>query len=88
MQGGLTMSDRNFLMRFSIAALALSLVTSSELAAQTTAGSISGQVTDPSGAIIPRAPVTLTDEGKGYLFHATTDSSGRYLFRQVAPGSV
>ena len=54
--------------------------------AQLYTGSVAGSVTDPSGAIIPHAPVTLTDEAKGYLFHATTDSAGRYLFRQVAPG--
>jgi hypothetical protein len=49
-------------------------------------GSVSGTVTDPSGAVIPSARITLVDEEKGYKFSATTDAAGRYLFRQVPPG--
>lgn len=42
---------------------------------------------DPSGAIVPNAQVNLTDEQKGYSFSAQSDSAGRYLFRNLAPGS-
>ncbi len=55
--------------------------------AQSYTGSITGAVTDPSGAVIPNAQVNLTDEQKGYAFTAQTDSAGRYLFRNLAPGS-
>jgi Carboxypeptidase regulatory-like domain len=48
--------------------------------------SLSGQVTDPSGAAIPAATVTLTVPG-----HETkvvqTDEQGRYVFRNLAPGA-
>jgi hypothetical protein len=44
-------------------------------------------VTDPSGASIPGAKVSLVDEGKGFTYNAETDASGRYLFRSLQPAS-
>ena len=55
--------------------------------AQLYAGSVTGVVSDASGAVIPGAEVTLTDADKGYTFVAKTDDKGRYLFRSVAPGT-
>ena len=48
------------------------------LFAQTPTGSISGTVTDASGAVVPGAKVTVTDVGKGISRSVTTDSAGRY----------
>ena len=36
--------------------------------AQVYSGSITGLVTDPSGAVIPNAQAVLTDEDKGFTF--------------------
>ena len=55
--------------------------------AQLYSGSVTGVVTDPSGATVPGAKVTLVDQNKGYPFPATTDSAGRYLIRSVPPGT-
>ncbi|HLM99346.1 MAG TPA: TonB-dependent receptor [Bryobacteraceae bacterium] len=55
--------------------------------AQLYSGSVVGVVADPSGAVIPGAKVTLVDQDKGYTFNVTTDSTGRYFFRGVPPGS-
>jgi Carboxypeptidase regulatory-like domain/TonB dependent receptor len=49
-------------------------------------GTVSGTVTDPSGALVPQAKVTLIDQQKGFQFTATSDSSGRYLFTSIPPG--
>src|ERR1035441_1239817 len=49
-------------------------------------GTVSGVLTDQSGALIPGAKVTLLDQAKGYRFTATSDSGGRYLFRSIPPG--
>jgi hypothetical protein len=49
-------------------------------------GSITGTVTDPSGAVIGSARVDATDQEKGFSFTATVDSAGRYLIRQLPPG--
>jgi hypothetical protein len=48
-------------------------------------GSLTGVVTDPSGAVVPDTRVVLTDIDKGYTTNTTTDSVGRYLFRNLAP---
>jgi Carboxypeptidase regulatory-like domain/TonB dependent receptor len=55
--------------------------------AQLYSGSVTGVVTDPSGAAVLSAKVTLTDQNKGFTFNAQTDSNGRYLFRSIAPGT-
>jgi len=50
-------------------------------------GSATGVVSDPSGASIPGAKVSLTDEDKGFVFNSETDAAGRYLFPSVPPAS-
>ena len=49
-------------------------------------GTVTGELTDPTGAVIPGVKLTLTDQEKGYAFNATSDGSGRYLFRSIPPG--
>ena len=56
-------------------------------AAQLYAGSVTGVVSDPSGAMIMGAEVTLTDAEKGFMFKTKTSEAGRYLFRSVPPGN-
>jgi hypothetical protein len=50
-------------------------------------GTVSGLLTDPSGALVQGAKVVLTDEQKGYQFNAKSDSTGRYLFISIPPGT-
>ena len=49
-------------------------------------GTVSGQVTDPSGAVIPAATVTLTGPDHSTQV-AQTDEQGRYAFHNLAPGT-
>jgi hypothetical protein len=49
-------------------------------------GTVSGVLTDPTGAVIQGATVTLLDLDKGYKFNAKSDSTGRYLFISIPPG--
>ena len=49
-------------------------------------GTVSGLLTDPSGAVVQGAKVVLADEQKGYKFTATSDNTGRYLFVSIPPG--
>lgn len=46
---------------------------------------LSGAVTDPSGAAIPGAELTLTSDSTSAVAHATTNSSGSYVFPNLAP---
>jgi len=49
-------------------------------------GTVSGLLTDPTGAVLQNARVTLTDQQKGYQFATVSDSTGRFLFRAIPPG--
>jgi hypothetical protein len=54
--------------------------------AQLYTGSVTGVVTDPSGAVVVGAQVTLVDAAKGYTFKGETGSAGRYVLRSIPPG--
>src|SRR5581483_8464438 len=56
------------------------------LVAQGYFGTVSGVLTDATGAVVQGAKVTLTDEQKGFTFNATSDNDGRYLFASIPPG--
>ena len=70
------------------AAVILSLLLPSAFA-QTTVGtgSIVGTVTDPSGAVVSGAKVTITNAGTGQVMNLTTNSSGAYASGALAPGN-
>ncbi|HUY12317.1 MAG TPA: TonB-dependent receptor [Terriglobia bacterium] len=49
--------------------------------------SITGVVSDPSGAVVPGATVTVTNQATGVTFTQPTNSSGVYYFRSLIPGT-
>src|SRR3989441_3015970 len=49
-------------------------------------GSVTGQVSDPQGAIVAGADVTLTDTATKSALTTTTNDAGRYNFPVVNPG--
>jgi Carboxypeptidase regulatory-like domain/TonB dependent receptor len=69
------------------ALLALVSLLSFSLWAQSTNGSITGRVTDPSKAVLPAAKVVLTDIDRGATYTVSSDKAGGYLFPNVAPGN-
>jgi Carboxypeptidase regulatory-like domain/TonB dependent receptor len=72
----------------SVLVLAVSAVGSIlPLQAQVDTGSITGTVTDASGAVVNGAKVTLTNEGTGAALSLTTGSDGSYTFSPVRIGS-
>src|SRR3954453_8133044 len=74
------------MLRFASGGCAL-LVSASLLLGQSFTGSISGLVTDSSGAVVPEAAITVTDLGKNTSFRTQSNSSGFYLVGQLSPGS-
>jgi len=75
------------LSRVSLGALfAFLLLLPGTLCAQGYFGTVSGELTDPSGAVVAGAKVVLIDQAKGFTFTSTSDSAGRYLFTSVPPG--
>ena len=65
--------------------VAIALLCSADLIGQATT-SITGRVSDDSGAVIPGATVTLSTAGSGVGRSTETDERGRYRFPQAAPG--
>ena len=55
--------------------------------AQGASGSLTGQITDPSGAAVVGVTVTLKNVDTNYLQTATTDNTGIYLLKPVMPGN-
>lgn len=51
-----------------------------------TASTISGVITDPIGAVVPGATVTLTNTGTGSEVVTTSSDEGTYKFKTVAAG--
>ena len=48
---------------------------------------VTGVVQDKSGAVLPNANVSLTDEATNVVFTTTTTSAGTYLFDAIKPGT-
>ena len=57
------------------------------LFAQTDQGTITGVVQDPSGAVIGRANVTLTNVDTGLVLKVTADGAGVYVFSPIKIGN-
>src|SRR5256885_14179623 len=58
-----------------------------QASAQVLYGSLVGNVTDPNGAIVPNAAVTVTNQATGVVTKTTTDSTGVYQFIALQPGT-
>src|ERR1700679_3570710 len=58
------------------------------LCAQSTVatGSIQGALTDPSGAVVAGAKITITNKDTGQVLHVTTSSAGTYNSGALVPG--
>jgi hypothetical protein len=70
----------------SFAAFLLSILLAGTLPAQTSSGTLSGVVTDPSGASIAKAIVRLTTDS-GASLDTITSKEGFYEFKSLAPGT-
>jgi hypothetical protein len=64
----------------------LLLVAPTFLSAQGASGRIVGRLSDPSGAVLAHAKVTLTNQATAISRVALTNDSGDYSFVDVAPG--
>ena len=53
---------------------------------QTIFGTILGTVTDPSGAVMPKVVVTVTNQGENISREVRTDAQGNYLAENMKAG--
>lgn len=70
-----------------LAVLALLLTASVSLNAQTNRGSITGRVTDPTGAGLPGATINLREVTTGTTYTTTSSAVGNYSVPQAAVGT-
>src|SRR5262245_11496471 len=73
-------------LRFHLAVLAAAILAATPARGQTVAGSVSGLVTDQSGAAVAAAQVTVTDLDRNVTFRSITNETGFYLVSPVPPG--
>jgi len=67
--------------------LVVSLLFTSFALAQKISGTLTGTVTDPQGAIVPDATVTITDQGTNSTRTTATGAAGTYSFPELDPGT-
>ena len=68
-------------------ALTLLVLAHAGLALAQSAGSLRGTVADSTGAVLPGATVTLTNEATKFTRTGVTDAKGQYFFASVDPGN-
>src|ERR1700687_3615334 len=84
---GFTSMLRSALSMFVLAGSFCFLLPEATFAQGETTSAIIGQVSDASGAAVPRATVTVTNKETGLRRSASTDQSGRFNFPQLKPGA-
>ena len=69
-----------------IALLVLAVFLSVVAWSQTQLATVSGAITDPSGAVVPGVSVTIVSQGTGLKRSALTDTAGEYRFAGLPTG--
>ena len=70
---------------FALAFLVVMALMVSSAFAQSETGAITGTVTDPTGALVPNAKITVKGTTTGFVRTATTGSSGSYSITNLQP---
>jgi uncharacterized lipoprotein YajG len=81
-------TNNSKLIRFFILLTYVLLATAAARAQSTTAtGNIQGTLSDPSGAVVEGAKVTITNKDTGQSIAVTTSSAGAYNSGTLVPGN-
>src|SRR5262249_54339893 len=77
----------SFFLVLGVLLLLLSIQSMPAWAQTSSTGTVSGVITDPQGAVIPGAQVTLTNKESGVTLKTTTQDDGHYIIPDVPPGT-
>jgi hypothetical protein len=70
----------------SLLVIAVFTIAAAPTSGQATTGQIVGLVTDPTGAALASASITVTDENKGVTFEGRSGATGNYAVLSLPPG--
>lgn len=70
-----------------LSAFALVCMTATFAAAQESRATLTGRVTDPTGAVVPNAPITITNTDTGAKTIVRSNATGDYTAPFLAPGN-
>jgi hypothetical protein len=75
-------------MRFSqvVCSAIIAVCSTGLLCAQSELATLTGTVTDPSGAVLPRVAITVTNAATNVSVNSVTNDSGRYFVPSLKPG--
>jgi hypothetical protein len=57
------------------------------VSAQSEEGSLTGTISDPSGAVVDEAPIQVKNKTTGVVARTSSKSDGRYTLAGLAPGT-
>ena len=80
-----TASKRSIAQTWLLILISVTLFGTNLLFAQVDTGGITGTVTDPSGAVVAGAKITLANDATGVKTVTTSTSTGTYSFNQLRP---
>jgi hypothetical protein len=72
---------------FAVTILAVVLLATRAMGQTSTTGVVAGVVADPSGAVVPKAGVELTNMETNSVARQVSNDSGQFVFASLAPGS-
>lgn len=78
---------QRFMVGFALFAFILFFATATSQAQALTAGTISGTIVDPNGAVVPNATISISNSITGYKRTATSDADGSFRFADVPPNN-
>src|SRR5918993_4803761 len=70
-----------------VSLLTVAFILSAGVFAQSNTGSITGVVSDPNGAVVPNATVTVTNQGTNEKRTVQADGEGRYEVPSLPTGT-
>ena len=72
---------------FAFSLMLIAFVGSTDLTAQSFKATVTGQVTDSTGAVVPNATITINETATNQSQTVTTGEDGNYTFTQLTPGT-